>query len=70
MNDFFASLWGEDWVTTLVIIFLLALLITLIKDVLKRWRGFRRWIRKFPSERLHSVQRLLYLAKAKRRDRR
>jgi hypothetical protein len=68
MNDFLTSLWGPDWPSTVIVFFLLALLITLVKDVLKRWRGFRRWIRKFPMERLRSAQRLIYLAKRTRKD--
>jgi hypothetical protein len=69
MNDFLTSLWGPNWGFHLVIVFLLALLINVGRDVIKRtrgWRGF--WLsRKFSEEDLYSVRRLLYLAKAQRR---
>jgi hypothetical protein len=69
MNDFFTSIWGPDWIIHLVVVFLLALLVTVGKDMIIRtrgWRGF--WLsRKFSEEDLYSVRRLLYLTKAKKR---
>ena len=64
MSEYFASVWGPDWVYHLIIIALLALLLQVVKDVLRHWRAWRGfWIlRKVSSTRLQSARRLLYIA--------
>lgn len=65
MNDFFVALWGENWPTHLIIVFLFVFLLNLIGSTIKRWPPWRAfWLaRYFSAEALYSMQCLIYLAK-------
>jgi hypothetical protein len=68
MNDLFVWLWGEDWPSYLIMLFVFALFVTVLKSFLKRWPPWRAfWLsRKFSEEDLQSATLLIHFVKINR----